>query len=181
MRKQQACHRESASSHSSSGGGVLLDEPPSKPRSKRPPATAGRIAGKRQKRPAANAIDPELFADYAAQVAAIRRSQGVVSFDTDGIILDVNQIYLKSLGYTLEEVKGKHHSSFVDEGFRQSSEYQEFWARLRRGEYFAAAGRRFGKNGREKVVGYSTDVTAQKMGFEGHAGGRGGCTLLLTG
>ncbi len=85
------------------------------------------------------------------------------------------------LGYDLGDIKGQHHSIFVDPQYARSEEYQSFWAKLRRGEYAAAEYQRFGKDGREiwiqasynpildtngqpfKVVKYATDVTEQKM------------------
>ncbi len=125
------------------------------------------------------AIDPELFADYAGQVAAIRKSQAVIAFDMDGLVLDANDIFLSVLGYSLEEIKGRHHSMFVDEEHRKSPEYAEFWASLKRGHYQAARYKRIGKGGREvwiqacynpildghgkpfKVVKFATDITPQ--------------------
>jgi methyl-accepting chemotaxis protein len=119
--------------------------------------------------------------DYAGQVAAIRKSQAVIEFEMDGTVIDANDNFLKALGYTLEEIKGKHHSIFVDEAYRQSAEYKEFWTRLNRGEYQAAEYKRIGKGGKEvwiqasynpildldgkpfKVVKYATDVTVQKL------------------
>ena len=119
--------------------------------------------------------------DYGSQVAAIRRSQAVIEFGMDGTILDANDNFLNALGYTLDEIKGRHHSMFVDEAFRQSAEYKEFWVKLNRGEYQAAEYKRIGKGGKEvwiqasynpifdangktfKVVKYATDVTEQKL------------------
>jgi len=115
--------------------------------------------------------------DHAGQVAAIRKSQAVIEFTMDGIVLDANDNFLHALGYTLDEIKGKHHSLFVDEEYRRSAEYKEFWAKLNRGEYQAAEYKRIGKGGKEvwiqasynpildqsgkpfKVVKYATDVT----------------------
>ncbi|MBI3646375.1 MAG: PAS domain S-box protein [Acidobacteriales bacterium] len=120
-------------------------------------------------------------ADYAGQIAAIGKSQAVVEFQMDGTVVQANENFLKALGYTLEEVKGKHHSMFVDEAYRQSADYKEFWAKLNRGEYQAAEYKRLGKGGTEvwiqascnpimdlhgkpfKVVKYATDVTQQKL------------------
>ncbi|MFN0019847.1 MAG: PAS domain S-box protein, partial [Pirellulaceae bacterium] len=65
--------------------------------------------------------------DYAGQIAAIQRSQAVIEFELDGTIIDANEIFLKTLGYTLEEVKGQRHSMFVDEGTRMSAEYRDHW------------------------------------------------------
>src|SRR5579864_8268544 len=116
-------------------------------------------------------------ADYQGQIAAIRKAQAVIEFKMDGTIVDANNNFLKTLGYSLDEIKGKHHSMFVDEEYRRSAEYREFWAKLNRGEYQAAEYRRVGKGGREvwiqgsynpildlngkpfKVVKYATDVT----------------------
>jgi len=120
-------------------------------------------------------------ADYQGQIAAISKAQAVIEFNMDGTVVTANENFLKALGYTLEEIKGKHHSLFVDEAFRQSSDYAEFWAKLRRGEYQAAEYKRIGKGGREvwiqasynpildlngkpfKVVKYATDITPQKL------------------
>jgi len=123
----------------------------------------------------------ESLVDYQGQVAAIRKSQAVIEFKMDGTVIDANENFLKALGYTLDEIKGRHHSMFVDEAYRQSAEYKEFWARLNRGEYQAAEYKRIGKGGKEvwiqasynpildlngkpfKVVKYATDVTQQKL------------------
>jgi methyl-accepting chemotaxis protein len=117
-------------------------------------------------------------ADFAGQIAAIAKSQAVIEFKMDGTIVTANDLFLKTLGYTLDEVKGRHHSIFVDEAFRASQEYREFWAALNRGEYQAAEYKRIGKGGKEvwiqasynpildlnnkpfKVVKFATDVTA---------------------
>ena len=74
-----------------------------------------------------------------AQNAAIRKAQAVLEFNMDGTVITANDNFLKALGYTLEEIKGKHHSMFVEEEYRRSPEYSEFWAKLNRGE---ARGRR---------------------------------------
>ncbi|MFZ0586348.1 MAG: PAS domain-containing protein, partial [Candidatus Sulfotelmatobacter sp.] len=90
-----------------------------------------------------------LAADYAGQVAAIGKSQAVIEFSLDGTVITANENFLKALGYALDEIKGKHHSMFVDEAYRQSGDYREFWAKLNRGEYQAAEYKRIGKGGKE--------------------------------
>ena len=120
-------------------------------------------------------------ADYSGQIAAINKAQAVIEFQMDGVILTANENFLKVLGYTLDEVKGRHHSIFVEESFRQSPAYREFWAALNRGEYQAAEYKRIGKGGKEvwiqasynpifdlngkpfKVVKFATDMTDQKV------------------
>jgi methyl-accepting chemotaxis protein len=119
--------------------------------------------------------------DNAGQISAIGRSQAVIAFDVDGNIITANDNFLGAMGYTLGEIKGKHHSMFVEPSERASAGYQDFWARLKRGEFQAAEFKRIGKNGKEvwilatynpitdekgvpfKVVKYATDVTAQKL------------------
>jgi methyl-accepting chemotaxis protein len=120
--------------------------------------------------------------DFAGQVAAINRSQAVIEFHMDGTIITANENFLATMGYTFDEIKGKHHGMFADPVFRASAEYTDFWARLNKGEFFAAEFRRIGKNKKEvwiqasynpifdlngkpfKVVKYATDITARKSG-----------------
>lgn len=116
------------------------------------------------------------------------KSQAVIEFALDGTILTANKGFLGAMGYTLEETQGKHHSMFVDAGYRASPEYALFWQTLRRGEYQAAQYKRIAKGGREvwieasynpirdargnlyKVVKFATDITKRKLqdaDFEG--------------
>ncbi len=84
-------------------------------------------------------------ADYEGQIEAIGKAQAVIEFEMDGTIITANDNFLKTMGYTLDEVRGQHHRLFVDPTFAQGSEYQEFWAKLNRGEYSSDAFRRIGK------------------------------------
>jgi methyl-accepting chemotaxis protein len=153
-----------------STGAAVLE----RPEHERPTTKNGNGAGH-------GAVDQELFADYAGQVAAIRKSQAVIEFSMDGTVLDANDNFLKALGYRLEEIQGQHHSMFVEPAYKLSSEYREFWAALNRGEYQAAEYKRIGKGGKEvwiqasynpildpdgkpfKVVKFATDMTEQKL------------------
>ncbi len=123
-------------------------------------------------------------ADFAGQIAAISRSQAVIEFDMDGMVLSANQNFLDTLGYSLDEIKGRHHRLFVDPDLAASAAYEQFWAALKRGEYLAAEYRRLAKGGRAvwiqasynpifdlngrpfKVVKYATDITAAKLEVE---------------
>ena len=126
-------------------------------------------------------------ADLAGQIEAIGKAQAVIEFNMDGTIVTANANFLGALGYSLAEIKGKHHSMFVDSSERDGVAYREFWAALNRGEYQAAEYKRIGKGGKEvyiqasynpildlngkpfKVVKYATDVTKQvlvRMGNE---------------
>ncbi|HVI34198.1 methyl-accepting chemotaxis protein [Phenylobacterium sp.] len=118
------------------------------------------------------------MAELESKVAAIQRSQAVIEFELDGTIITANENFLKTLGYTAEEVVGRHHSMFVDREYAASPDYQAFWARLNRGEFFADKYLRFGKGGKEvwiqatynpmldrdgkpyKVIKFASDVTA---------------------
>jgi methyl-accepting chemotaxis protein len=122
-----------------------------------------------------------IAADTDGQIAAIRKSQAVIEFNMDGTIIEANQNFLDTLGYSLAEIKGRHHRMFVDPAEQANPEYTAFWAALNRGEYQAAEYKRIGKGGKAvwiqasynpildlngkpfKVVKYATDVTAQAL------------------
>ncbi|MBN9361927.1 MULTISPECIES: methyl-accepting chemotaxis protein [unclassified Devosia] len=119
-------------------------------------------------------------ADMAGQVAAISRAQAVIEFKLDGTILTANENFLTTLGYRLEEVQGRHHRMFVEPSYGASAEYEQFWARLRGGEFISSEFKRFGKGGKEvwimasynpvfdasgkpmKVVKFASDITERK-------------------
>jgi len=126
-------------------------------------------------------------ADLSGQIDAIGKSQAVIEFNLDGTIIQANDNFLRALGYSLSEIKGRHHSMFVEQTDRESPAYREFWAALNRGEFQAAEYKRIGKGGKEvwiqasynpifdlngkpfKVVKYASDVTKQvliRMGNE---------------
>ena len=116
-----------------------------------------------------------------AQIEAINKSQAVIEFEMDGTIITANENFLSALGYELGEIKGHHHSMFVDTGERDTPEYEKFWDALRRGEYQAAEYKRIGKGGKAvwiqasynpilnrqgkavKVIKFATDITEQKV------------------
>jgi methyl-accepting chemotaxis protein len=173
MARQASYTRGTSPERSASAGAAVLEaEEHEVPTSTRKPSQGEHSEA---------ALDRERFADYAGQVAAIRKSQAVIEFAMDGTILDANENFLHALGYTLDEIKGRNHSMFVDEAYRQSPDYKEFWAKLNRGEYQAAEYKRIGKGGKQvwiqasynpildpggkamKVVKYATDTTQQKL------------------
>jgi methyl-accepting chemotaxis protein len=112
---------------------------------------------------------------------AINKSQAIIEFTPDGKIVNANENFLKAMGYRLEEVRGQHHSIFVEPAYRASPEYKAFWEKLARGEFDANSYKRIGKGGKEiwiqasynpildangrafKVVKYATDITAQVL------------------
>jgi methyl-accepting chemotaxis protein len=121
-----------------------------------------------------------LNTDLANQMAAISKAQAVIEFSMDGKIVTANANFLTTLGYSLEEIKGQHHSMFVDPAERNSPEYKAFWEKLNRGEHDTAQYKRFAKDGREvwiqasynpicdadgkpmKVMKYASDITVQR-------------------
>ena len=123
-----------------------------------------------------------------AQVEAISKSQAVIEFNLDGTIVTANENFLKTLGYSLSEIQGKHHSMFVEPAMRDSAAYREFWASLNRGQYQAGEYKRIGKGGKEvwiqasynpmldrngkvyRVIKFATDITAEKLGSMEDAG-----------
>jgi methyl-accepting chemotaxis protein len=111
---------------------------------------------------------------------AISMVQAIIEFSLDGNVLSANDNFLKTMGYTFEEVKGRHHSLFVDPAFRETAEYRQFWRDLNDGKFQAADYKRIAKGGREvwlqaiynpifdadgkpfKVVKNASDITARK-------------------
>src|SRR5512139_1256204 len=88
-------------------------------------------------------------AEMGGIVAAIGRSQAVIEFDLNGRILHANENFLKAVGYELGEIRGQHHSLFVEQAYRESAEYRQFWENLARGEFCAGRYKRIGKAGKE--------------------------------
>ncbi|MGC4073099.1 MAG: PAS domain-containing methyl-accepting chemotaxis protein [Nibricoccus sp.] len=144
-------------------------------------ARNSRSSAKAAKKLSASAISRDELADLRGQLAAISKAQAVIEFNLDGTILTANDNFLTTVGYTLEEIKGRHHAMFVDAAFRESTEYKQFWLDLAAGQFQAAEYKRVGKGGRPvwiqasynpifdsagnpfKVVKYATDITARKV------------------
>ena len=120
-------------------------------------------------------------ADFQGQIEGIHATQAVIQFNADGTILEANDIFLQAMGYSLAEVKGRHHSMFVEPEYGNTREYRRFWQSLARGEAQQGEFKRRGKGGKEvwiqasytpikdvkgrvfKVVKYASDVTQQQL------------------
>lgn len=118
--------------------------------------------------------------EYEAKMQAISKVQAVIEFNLDGSVISANDNFLTTLGYNISEIKGKHHRIFCESEYTSSNAYQQFWAKLARGEYDTGEYKRITKNGKEiwisasynpifnadgvpyKVVKYASDITAQK-------------------
>jgi methyl-accepting chemotaxis protein len=124
--------------------------------------------------------------NYRNQVEAVSRTQAVIEFHLDGTIVTANDNFLSAMGYSLAEIKDKHHSMFIGKDAKNSSAYREFWAALARGEYQSGEYQRFGKGEREvwiygsynpifdangkpdRVVKFATDITATVKSRQEH-------------
>lgn len=120
-------------------------------------------------------------AEFEGKLNAISKSQAVIEFNLDGTIITANENFLKTLGYDLTEIQGKHHRIFCDAEYTSSQSYRQFWEKLGRGEFEHAEYKRFAKNGKEiwinasynpifdmsgkvfKIVKFATDVTQAKL------------------
>ncbi len=116
-----------------------------------------------------------------AFISALLRSTAVIQFNLDGTVVTANEQFLQTMGYSLAELKGKHHSLFCTPEDAASADYKAFWQKLNRGEYIADRFRRVDRNGREvwleatynpvhdtegnlyKVVKFANVVTDQVM------------------
>jgi methyl-accepting chemotaxis protein len=96
--------------------------------------------------------DPALqqqFAEMKALTEAIDKSQATIEFSLDGTIINANAKFLGVMGYSLEEIQGRHHRIFVRPEYANSVEYQQFWETLRGGTYLQGEYPRVAKNGND--------------------------------
>ncbi|UTW56373.1 PAS domain-containing methyl-accepting chemotaxis protein [Kordiimonas sp. SCSIO 12610] len=122
-----------------------------------------------------------IAAEHSGQINAINMAQAVIHFTCEGIITDANDNFLNAMGYDLDEIKGQHHSMFVEPEYALSAEYTTFWERLNAGQFYVDEFKRIGKNNKEvwiqasyipitddngavlKIVKFATDVTKRKL------------------
>lgn len=79
---------------------------------------------------------------------AISSSMAMIEFTTDGIILDANKNFLDTMGYTLNEIRGKHHSMFCSNEYKTSKDYSFFWQNIKNGKTFKGKFQRINKFGK---------------------------------
>jgi PAS domain S-box-containing protein len=96
------------------------------------------------------ARDRTRSAEYRSKLVAIDRSQICVEFDLSGTILDANANFLELTGYSLADIRGKHHSIFMSAAERETPDYAAFWQALNRGEFRGGEYRRIAKDGSER-------------------------------
>ncbi|MBU3069373.1 PAS domain-containing methyl-accepting chemotaxis protein [Aestuariicella sp. G3-2] len=115
--------------------------------------------------------------EQTAIIEALNRSQAVIEFTPDGHVLDANENFLKTMGYTLPEIKGQAHRMFCDEQFYRDN--PDFWTTLKSGQYRNGQFSRRRKDGSEiwleaiynpiinhhgeviKVIKFASDITPQ--------------------
>ena len=130
----------------------------------------------------------DLRNESRAFIAALHKAQAIVELHLDGTILTANDNFLRAMGYTLDEIQGRHHSTLVDPTDAKSDQYREMWAKLRRGEFVSGEFRRIGKGGREvwiegsynplldgrgqpfKIVKFAIDISDKKAEYADHLG-----------
>lgn len=91
----------------------------------------------------------QALAGVEAKLAAISRSMAIIEFEPDGTILDANEQFCRAMGYSAEELRGKHHRLFCDPGYAQSAEYQQLWRELGQGKAISGTFERINKAGEE--------------------------------
>ena len=119
-----------------------------------------------------------------SKLAALDRAMAVIEFDLNGQVLDANENFLAVMGYSLTELKGKHHRMFCEPTQVNSPEYADFWRRLNNGEFFTGQFKRIGKHGRVvwleasynpvydgdgkliKIVKFASDISERVEKFE---------------
>ena len=109
---------------------------------------------------------------------AIDATYAYIEFDLGGHVLDANANFLRTMGYQLAEIKGKHHRVFCSAELVNTAAYAKFWEDLKAGKAQSEVFKRVAKSGKEiylqavyapvtdemgrvvKIVKIATDVTA---------------------
>ncbi|MDX9671014.1 PAS domain-containing methyl-accepting chemotaxis protein [Pseudomonas sp. P8_250] len=90
----------------------------------------------------------EASREHENLIGALVRSTAVIEFDLNGNVLNANERFLSGMGYSLAQIKGKHHRMFCAPEEYNSAEYQNFWRRLNNGEFVAERFKRIDSHGR---------------------------------
>lgn len=81
------------------------------------------------------------------EMRGIKDNTAYISFDPQGHILEVNDIFLSVVGYSRQEIIGKHHRLFCSPALIQTREYEAFWRDLAQGKSFSGTFERLKHNG----------------------------------
>lgn len=60
-----------------------------------------------------------------------------------------NERFCQAMGYSADELRGKHHRLFCEPGYAQTAEYQQLWRELGQGKAISGTFERLDKAGRE--------------------------------
>jgi len=119
--------------------------------------------------------------DTKAIIDALNASQAVIEFTQSGTILTANSNFLNTVGYSLSEISGQHHSLFCDPEYIKTPDYRQFWHDLGQGQFASNTFKRFGKGGRviwlqatynpirdeagkvTKVIKFASDITQSRL------------------
>jgi methyl-accepting chemotaxis protein len=119
--------------------------------------------------------------EFEGKVDAISRAECVLETTLDGTVLHANENYLKMIGYSIEEIRGKDQRMMVDPEIAQSEAYRQRAEGVSQGEFLSGEFKRIAKGGREiwmqatvnpildtcgkpyKLVTYAMDVTEAKL------------------
>ena len=83
--------------------------------------------------------------DTKAIIDALNASQAVIEFTPSGDILTANSNFLNTVGYSLNELSGQHHSLFCDPAYVRTDAYRQFWHDLAQGHFATNVFKRLGK------------------------------------
>ncbi|MGC5703571.1 PAS domain S-box protein [Pseudomonas sp. NFXW11] len=90
----------------------------------------------------------EASREHENLIGALVRSTALIEFDLNGNVLSANDRFLSGMGYSLAQIKGKHHRMFCEPEEYNSAAYQQFWKRLNAGEFIADRFKRVDSHGR---------------------------------
>lgn len=68
-------------------------------------------------------------------LSALDRSTAIISFNLDGTIIEANDNFTQTVGYSLDQIVGKHHKMFCSAELANSTEYAQFWRQLNDGQF----------------------------------------------
>ena len=73
----------------------------------------------------------------------------MIEFDRTGVILNANERFCQTMGYGVEEIRGKHHRLFCEEAYTHTDAYHQLWRDLARGEALSGTFMRLNKRGEQ--------------------------------
>jgi PAS domain S-box-containing protein len=92
-----------------------------------------------------HSVEAQVTDDLVVQ--AIERNIAIIRFDMDRKVAYVNELFAQTLGYTVQEMLGKHHKEFCLPDFSNSIEYDKFWRNLTAGNSYQDKIERIDGNG----------------------------------